>query len=424
MGIRPGTSRKGGAATRRGMSGRVAACLFFGLFFAAGAGFGWFVTLKPAWAVWQARGWDPVTLTITSSRLDVSTDSDGSSYRVEVEYRYTVSGRTYTGDTHDFYAFIGTDGRSGKQKIVDALPPGTTVTGYVDPNDPTRAVIHRGFTATAWFGLLPMVFVLVGLGGMFGTWFWGGRKRWATRHAKTLDADEADHWLPELARGDADDGGVGERKRGGSETVSPTKSRWGGVVFLTLFGLVWNGFSWPVFIFAWRDGEVILGLFMSVFVLVGIGVFAAWVYTAMGLLNPVVRLTFDPRVVERGQTLELGWDIAGRAGRIAKLTISVEAVERATYRRGTDTITDEHTIYDHVLVEAGGSDGRDPLARDGRVEHEVPAGVMHSLDAPNNKVVWRVRVRGDIPRWPDMNDTYDFAVVPAGMGGPRRRGMF
>ncbi|MEM9883575.1 MAG: hypothetical protein AAF800_11725 [Planctomycetota bacterium] len=258
------------------------------------------------------------------------------------------------------------------------------------------------------------------LSGLFG----GGRKRWATRHAKRLDPDEADHWLPELAREDAEGGDVAERSRRVSETVSPTKSRWGGVVFLTLFGLVWNGFSWPFFVFAWQDGEVILGLFMSIFVLAGLGVLAAWVYTAMGVFNPVVRLTFDPRVVERGRTLDLSWDIAGRAGRIAKLTISVEAVERATYRRGTDTITDEHTIYDHVLFEAEAMDRRNPLARDGRVEHEVSASVMHSLDAPNNKVVWRVRVRGDIPRWPDMNDTYDFAVVPAGMGGPRRRGMF
>ncbi|MEL7087788.1 MAG: hypothetical protein AAGL98_05000, partial [Planctomycetota bacterium] len=146
-------------------------------------------------------------------------------------------------------------------------------------------------------------------------------------------------------------------------------------------------------------------------------------YQLMAMSNPVVELTFEPRVVAVGRPMKLSWSLSGKADRIQKLTVTVEGLERATYTRGTDRITDEHQFFERTLYEAESLDRRDPMAREHAVEMEIPADTMHSLDAPNNKILWRVKVHGDIPRWPDVKDEYEFAVVPT-PGEHPTRGMF
>jgi hypothetical protein len=48
--------------------------------------------------------------------------------------------------------------------------------------------------------------------------------------------------------------------------------------------------------------------------------------------------------VRLGQGLSVEWAVAGRAERIARLLITLEGRERATFSRGTDTIT-EHQVF-------------------------------------------------------------------------------
>ena len=38
---------------------------------------------------------------------------------------------------------------------------------------------------------------------------------------------------------------------------------------------------------------------------------------------------------------------------------------------------------------------------------------MHTFVAPNNKVLWRLRVEGQIPRFPDVKDEYPVTILPA-----------
>jgi hypothetical protein len=37
---------------------------------------------------------------------------------------------------------------------------------------------------------------------------------------------------------------------------------------------------------------------------------------------------------------------------------------------------------------------------------------MHSLDAPHNKIVWMLRVTGEIKSWPDIDESYALVVQP------------
>jgi len=420
---------KPGSVTRRakgGRGGKIIGGVFLSIFLLVGLGFGYFMFGRPILRVIDAKDWPSVPCVVTSSQVHESSDSDGSTYRIKITFHYNVNGRPHTSDRYDFFSFIGSPGRSGKQKIIDQYPVGSQATCFVNPSDPTMAVIHRGWSKTLWFGLIPLVFVLVGGGGLVGM-FWGGAKRsWATGSASRADEDASknDDWLPAIARRAERDTGVSGRLHATSETVSPTKSRLTGLIVITVFALFWNGIV-SVFLVDAFNGSAswFAGIFMIPFVLVGIGLVLGVLYMLLALSNPKVQMTFDPRVVEAGTTLRVNWTIDGRAGRIQKMTVTVEGLERASYTRGTDTITDEHVFFEHTLYEAQAMDPRDPMAREVSATLDLPLNTMHSLDAPNNKILWRIKVHGDIPRWPDVKDEYEFAVVPA-TAGPNRRGMF
>jgi hypothetical protein len=42
----------------------------------------------------------------------------------------------------------------------------------------------------------------------------------------------------------------------------------------------------------------------------------------------------------------------------------------------------------------------------------IPAESMHSFKAPNNKVVWTLLVKGDIPKRPNVKDKYELTIFP------------
>ena len=140
---------------------------FFGIFGLFGGAFLLFF-LAPAMKSIGALSWNAVPCTMLESRVEEHPGDDGSTYSVEVRYRYEVEGREYTGDR---YRFLGgsSSGHSGKQAVVDRLSPGTVTTCYVDPADPTKAVLHRGFQAEYLFGLIPGLFVAIGVGGIWFT---------------------------------------------------------------------------------------------------------------------------------------------------------------------------------------------------------------------------------------------------------------
>ena len=42
----------------------------------------------------------------------------------------------------------------------------------------------------------------------------------------------------------------------------------------------------------------------------------------------------------------------------------------------------------------------------------VPLETMHSFESSNNKVVWSIHLKGEIPKWPDIDDEYPLKVGP------------
>jgi hypothetical protein len=121
--------------------------------------------------------------------------------------------------------------------------------------------------------------------------------------------------------------------------------------------------------------------------------------------QPVLQLHHEPRTGERAT---LTWHVEGRASRLRRLELTIEGVERAEYRRGTDDMTDERVFQTLpvLAVEA-------PVPASGVVSFTLPRRSAPSFTAAHNKIVWRVTVAGAIPAWPDMLERFEFVVHPS-----------
>jgi hypothetical protein len=81
-------------------------------------------------------------------------------HRPVVRYTYAVGGRTYTADRVRFGERNAEDGDAGRDRAqaeADRYPEGMAVTVYVDPADPTAAVLEPGRQSTPW---------MIGVGGV------------------------------------------------------------------------------------------------------------------------------------------------------------------------------------------------------------------------------------------------------------------
>ncbi|MBI5363533.1 MAG: DUF3592 domain-containing protein [Planctomycetes bacterium] len=107
-----------------------------------------------------ARSWEQVPCTIVTSELRSSTRKGHTKYRPAITFRYEYAGATYT--SNDF-ALTGweTSGGSSARDIVANHNPGSAAKCFVDPTDPTDAVMVRDIEPI-W---LPLVLSLVFLGG-------------------------------------------------------------------------------------------------------------------------------------------------------------------------------------------------------------------------------------------------------------------
>ena len=121
--------------------------------------------MRPALQVFSALSWSEVECEIVSSQVRSHSGDDSVTYSVDVLYRYEFGGREYRSNR---YQFMGgsSSGYDRRARIVEALPAGAVTPCYVDPDEPSEAVIERGFTPDTLFGLLPLLFAIVGLAGL------------------------------------------------------------------------------------------------------------------------------------------------------------------------------------------------------------------------------------------------------------------
>ena len=91
----------------------------------------------------RAKEWPKVKATIVKSCVRESTDSDGTSFRPEFSYRYSVAGTQYNATEHtEGLPFPSTE--EAARQMVKNLPVGSNIEVAVSPSDPRCAVLDTG----------------------------------------------------------------------------------------------------------------------------------------------------------------------------------------------------------------------------------------------------------------------------------------
>lgn len=379
--------------------GRGCGVLFGGVFFAFGAFFLWIVLLQPVLMHFQAKSWPSAEAQVTFSEVHVSHDSDGDTYRPDIRFKYEAGGQKFVSDTYSFEN-MSYSNRSWARDVVAKYPVGSQHTCYYNAGDLGEAVLVRDLPGwgTFLFGLIPLVFASIGGWVVYRSLTHDRQRQTGSAHGLQLDSQKPDvagaPWV----------GNEGPRK------LKPESPRWAAVVALAGAGLFWNTITWMIVYAVVRDEGIFSFpmLFLSLFVVIGIGTVLGFIYQLMALWNPVVEVAFSEAAVPIGDTVDIAWELVGNGSRLSKLKLAIVGCEQATYQRGTDTATDTKEFVRIPITET--SDPEEICF--GSTTLQIPSHTMHSFDARNNKVIWKVEVKGVIPWWPDVNDTYTFYVRP------------
>jgi hypothetical protein len=360
------------------------------LFF-AGATILWTFFLEPFRYLISARKWVPTPAVIHSSEVERAGE-DG--YRPKVHYRYQFAGKPQRSERIWFTRW-GADSQSDAKAVVARYPQGSLHTIWVNPDDPEMSVLERGFRPQLLIALAPALLMVVGAAGLVSR---------VSRRVATPDP----RFRPP------------RHHPGGATITHHGKTGWGMVVGVTIFAVIWNvviSFLVREVISNWRDGipgchGLFLTAFAVPFVLVGLISALLPFYGVLKLFNPRPTLTLTPAEAAAGSSMELTWRFFGRVDRIHRLRITLEGREEATYRTGDDARTVREIFMRVPVVDTA----KATEIRGGKTKVTIPALAIPTFVAPHNRIVWAIHLCGEIRRWPDVEEDFEFNVLPAPAG--------
>ena len=359
------------------------------LFIAIGGGVFIPMALVPSFRMAMSTTWKETPCTIVSSSMRSWSTDDGTSYRADVLYEYQAGGRSWRSNSIEFFGFLNT-GYDAAHETLSRYPDRSSATCWVSPRNPSKSILEREWRLKQLIGLIPLVFILAGWAVANHGWK-QMRVRRAADDLTSEDIAEAVgplHLKPQLGPG----------------------GKVGGALFFALF---WNGI---VSIFVWQcwkgwdqgNPDWFLTVFLVPFVLVGLFAVGLVGNFLLALANPRPRLTLTPGRPRLGNELRLEWRFTGRSGRLGSLRIFLEGREEATYQRGTDTVTEQEVFATFDLVTTQ-NDWEIPQ---GAMELTIPSETMHSFVGDSNKIIWEIKVEGDIARWPDVDQNFPIDILP------------
>ncbi len=359
------------------------------IFTAVGGAFSIFLLVIPAVRFVSAMNWVETPTVVESSTIRSWSTDDGTTHRADVLYGYDAAGRHWISNRRTFFSMSSSD-YGGCKEVVESYPEGHVTTCFVDPDDPSQSVLDRRLRPVHLIGLFPLAFLVAGLV--------------LVAHSRRARSAPSDHFEAEFASNEP----VAVER-----VLEPQTGPVAKILATAIFAAFWNGI---VSIFVWqavkacRSGspEWFLMIFLIPFVLVGLALIVGIFYTLLASVNPRPRLVISPAAPRLGTRLRVDWVFTGKTERMDNLRIILEGHERATYRRGTNTYTDRDVFASLELVETS-MDWEIPR---GSAEVEIPEDTMHSFSSSNNAIVWSVHLHGDIARWPDVNETFEFEIRP------------
>lgn len=240
-------------------------------------------------AAWQARHWEPVPIEVLEASLQARRDHDGdTTSAVQARYRYEWQGRSYESSQVGLPGGLTSDNfdpwhQDWAERLNRARDSSERLLAWVDPQQPSRAVLDRAVRWRQLLFLLPfaIVFSLVGVGAVAAGWL-------MMRNQPAMPA------------------AVTQRQR------SPRHQAlgawciaifWCGIAF-PVAGLFWTGRNMP----GWAS--LLVGLFVCVgFVLLWAALQAsrlAWIYSG-------ATAQWRPAEPVAGTSFEVSWRLPARA---------------------------------------------------------------------------------------------------------------
>ncbi len=153
---------------------RILTSLFALPFFGVGVWMLWSVS-NTFYDVWDMRGWQPTEARLLDAGYKTHSGDDSNSYEAYATYTYTHFGQNYTSNRVSISTGadnIGDYQQDTGRRLSAAMSPDTRITVWVDPDDPSQAIIDRdlrwgmiGFNSIFLF-----VFGGVGLGLLIFVW--------------------------------------------------------------------------------------------------------------------------------------------------------------------------------------------------------------------------------------------------------------
>ena len=377
------------------------------IFFLVGMAFLWFVFLSPLYQSIGSGSWPQTECKILKSQVQDNSDSDGNSYKPIVEYEYTVDGIKYFGDSPTFEDISAR--RKWAISVVAKYTVGETSKCYYDPDDHATSVLDPTFLWTFYaMALFPLIFVAIGLGLIYAAV--SNSKEPKPANSLSGDASTKASLFGGPAPGQAAEAAdLVDQQWSVPKRLARNESRWLGLLVIGVFAGFWNTFiGFWIYTELGKNNSLFETLFMIPFALAGLLLLFAFLYTLMAVFNPKVEIALNTGAVSPGESVDIAWEVKGNARRFRSLKIEVRGRQTAIYQRGTDTITENETFELIPIMESGQTD---EMAF-GSAVVTIPEGTMHTFDAKNNKIKWLVVVKGDIPWWPDVKETFEFRVKP------------
>ncbi len=417
--------------------GRGCLILFGLIFFVAGLVPGWIGYSMISQSI-QARSWTPVEATILSTNLDSSTDDEGSTtYSVSGRFSYRWQGRTLTHDQVSFDAGsdnIGSFHQDAYSTLSEAKQAGQTLTAWVDPDNPERAVIFRDIRwgMVLFLFMFTLVFSGVGAGIMLFSII-GGRKlkqrtqkiqkrKAAMGYGPLANQSDERHSAqdPMMAQRQAASGlsqatNVSEIPVEPWELAFPSNELSCGsksmMWFFLVFAIFWNLISLPVWFFIPEqvaNGDMV-ALLAFLFPLVGAGLaFAAGYQIVKHRKYGRGTLTLSTFPAHPGGVLK-GRLIVPRDVQAEEFDVTLNCLSRRTSGSGKNRRTRESSIWQdqtRVSIQHYGDEGCSASIRMSIPKDARPSTSFSGEDG----ILWQVSLSAQCPGV-DFSQSYNLPVI-------------
>lgn len=348
----------------------------------------------------ESQNWQETKCLVINSRVHTIRGDDTNSYRPDILYQYEVNGTAYRSNRYNFYNNSVGGSYSGAQQVSQSYPVNSVVRCFYNADEPQEAVLQNYISSENVFWVLGFLFLLAGL-------FMGLR---FLRNVFFLPATKAETQTIFPAQSKSREA----RPRGtfvSRSTLtfgSSRDMRIGKFLGSLLAASIVNGFI----AFALYDNLSgsfnLFSIFLIPFVLAGLGLIKSAFLSFLAFFSPLIRLSASTNI-RPADTLEISWSLSGRTSAAEALSIYLEGEEVATYRQGTDTLSDKRRFFKAAIVEIPAGSG---IQKTGSATYTLPKDLIPSFATANNKICWSVRVVLGVKSLPDVIEEQEISIIP------------